>query len=321
MDLSIISSSNLARFETRGTKATNDADAKIREQIVAAFLHLLFVDPSSEKTLPSELRNSDRYLRVQARLLAAFERLPARASRSGSVVGFTHRGGRRTNHDFDIFLSDAPTSSELRLELKFGGSIHDQPQILQLYVNNPGIQGTLGLHYGHYFYDDGYLHRICEEIGVQPPARAPYLAALFGTRAAESPFVELRKARTEGGYEAWIDEVVHESIDAYLTALGNDLPGFINIGGLETRLIAQTDKYFLSIDPDGGDYAVEQILPIHLTATGETSFLTRPSGTKSSLRVHMQSGAVAVALLRWKNRNGVLGPAWQVDLKPPPGPG
>lgn len=317
MDLSVVSLSNLERFETRGTKATNDADAKIRESLVGAFLHLLFVDPASEKSIPKAIRDSERYVRVRGRLLAAFQSLPKAASRSGTVVGFKHRGGRTLNYDFDIFLSDKP-SSPVPLELKFGESIYDQPQILQLYVNSPSLKGAKGLHYGHFFYDAGYLATICTKRGVPLPDRAAYLARVFGTQATTSPFTELRDARiSDPVFVTWMDDVVHSSIDTYLTVLGKDLAGHFNLAGLSARLLAQTDKCFLSIEPTGGPYGVEKIDVKHLTATGKTSFRSRRDGRKSSLCVHMKSGAIAAALLRWKNRTGVLGPAWQVDLTPP----
>lgn len=315
-DSIVITDTALETFEMRGTKKTNDEDAKVREALVGTFLRLLYIEPQLESLLPAHLRESERYLRVKTRLREAFEGLGKAAGRTGGIVGFTHQGGRRRNYDFGISFGDDP-ENPLLLELKYGQSIFDQPQILSLYVNAPELQGTKGVNYAHYFYDEGYVHQLCERIGVEVPERVDYLVEVFGTSGDTSPFAQLKEARADDALRLWMDDVSHRSIDSYLTEVEADLPGFLDIQGLSRRIYEQVEKYFLSISPVGGPYTIERIEAAHLAASGETAFKLRPDGRRSSLLIFMESGAVAAALLRWKNHNVVQGPAWQIGISPP----
>jgi hypothetical protein len=227
-------------------------------------------------------------------------------------------GGRSRNYDFDgVFVDDQGEFEEFKIELKRGSSIYDQPQFAQYYAKAGELIASGVIPYAEFFYDN-YLLSVTDMVGLERPLRDEYLENCFRTDEEVMLHTARLKALDLPGSatQAALQRIAFRSIDAYLEFLESD-PMSIDVAMLQRRLNEQNDKVFISWDAATKTFSSEIFSPGAMTIVGHPTMKCRPSGERSAVVVRNAAGHAIEALLRWKNRNCCLGPAWQVSLREP----
>lgn len=316
MDLNEISLANLRNFEEKGERASSSQLNESRERLLEAMVCLIFLTPDREHELPNEVRASPLYSRIKGRVAEAFVSLQelAIAPQAGILQSYSQRGGRGENFDGLAEYRTPGGIVRIKVEQKRGESIHKQPQFAQYYVVKPEIQGTFP-NYAEFMYDGGFVSQLCAIAEVPMIERDVYLREVSKTNSPLEPFAALRLlAIGNDEINSNLKEISYSSISEYLAALDGNMPHGIALEGLQETLDTQQGKYFLSIHDSPDPYVWETFDPADLQLTGEHSLKARPDGRFSSLLLRTKGAATIEMLLRWKNRQPILGPAWQVKL-------
>ena len=156
--------------------------------------------------------------------------------------------------------------------------------------------------YAEFFYDN-YLDRICALSNIQKPDKVTYLNTVYQSDHDVNPFYgQLRECETS--FYKQKQAIVRESIKDYLQTYGQT----IQLDLLTADLQQQAKKTFILWDLN--QFHAETIQPDELCIEkfdcikrNNTVVLVSKAGTKHNL------------LLRWRNRLGVLLPAWQISLE------
>jgi hypothetical protein len=234
---------------------------------------------------------------------------------TGDLVNVTRQGGRSKNYDFDgSFLGNSGSQQKLKIELKRGDSIYDQPQFLQLYAKaGDMVTGTIEPYSAWFF--DNYISDVAKLAGVTAPTRSEYLKKCFGTNYEVFEHTKLlyRLDVRGSSVNKRLQALAFTSIDEYLAKLESD-HSLVDLKSIQARLDAQLGKLFVSWSPDSQDFAVEVFSKESMALTSSISMKKRSSGQRSCLVITNQAGQPIQALLRWKNHNCLLGPAWQISL-------
>lgn len=190
---------------------------------------------------------------------------------------FRSCGGRTYRHDFEVEHEGRIE----RIEFKVGRSIWDAPQVIQLSAFKSFLPG-----YPKYYYDN-YL-----------PARRPdwatYESEVRKIKSDHPFFLELRNAKPA--------DAARRSIAAFLAEHGPS----IDLQAFEREIDSVFGKTYIMWSIATGSFSVER--------------LEQPNGWRYVGVTHnsviLESGRyICKLMLRWKNRNGVLNPAWQVSLQ------
>ena len=237
------------------------------------------------------------------------------AATTGDLVSVTRQGGRSKNYDFDgSFQCGSGSKKQLRIELKRGDSIYDQPQFLQLYAK-AGDMVTASIEpYSAWFYDN-CISEVVKLAGVTAPTRSEYLNKCFGTdyEVFEHTKLLYRLDVRGSSVNKKLQTLAFNSIDKYLAKLESN-HSLVDLKSIQSRLDSQLGKLFVSWSPDTQEFAVEIFSKKSMTLTSSISTKKRSSGKRSCLVITNQAGQPIQALLRWKNHNCLLGPAWQISL-------
>lgn len=308
--LDAFSSSTQGRGESG---ATNDD----RETAI----EMLFSEnPSERALLTGDPSDGARWQAIQAKFQRALTSFMATGGHGvpvavGSLSSVNRQGGRTRNYDFDGgFVSSNGTVLTLKIELKRGESIYDQPQFLQLYAKQGDMVTSAIEPYASWFYDN-YISSVTLLAGVAAPTKAEYLARCFGTNYDVFEHTKVLYRLDVGGsaMNRKLKALAFKSIDGYLSNLESN-PALVDLGAIQRRLDAQLGKLFVSWDPIQQDFVVEVFSKASMTLSGHISFKKRRDGQRSCLVVTNMASQPIQALLRWKNHNCLLGPAWQISL-------
>lgn len=296
-------------------RESNDELNSLREQLIVALIN---ADEDDRRSFRSRVSATSRLDEISVALDEALSDLPGvRPDLAGhGLISVERKGGRRFNYDFIFHFSDGPSTMELRVELKRGNSIFDQPQFLSLYVNSAGVISSSIRNYAEYFYDFWFPH-LQEVSGCASVSRDFYLQHVFGTKYEESPFDFLyRFAKASDDNRRALSHLQHRSIHDYLSWI-KGIAGSIDFPNLQARLYGQLDKVFLSWNPRTARFSWERFLVNELSLVGTVRTKANPSGQTSTIVLETQTGQELQLLLRWKNNPCVKGPAWQVRLTSP----
>jgi hypothetical protein len=278
-----------ADFFVKSTKVDNDAANKRREAYLAGLYDIAITDdtPAQLKLLHAEWRKA----------LDSLCPIPFTAVRVNSA------GGRSKNYDFQVDYSaaDGAIVHRQKVEFKHGASsISAQPQFLSLAAKDiPFPQG-----YAEFYYDH-FLPAYCATdsgITVAPPERETYLKLIHSNNYDSHPFFRCLYDREETA-KAAKRTIVRNSTKAYLEAYAEKCD-LAHLGSLMTA--KQDGKAFLMWD----------MSVFHI------GFLTAADLTPTEFRGVRNGNTIILGtathtlklLLRWKNHNGVLFPAWQISL-------
>lgn len=300
----------------RGTNDSMNADRELaiemlfsRDQAVRDLLLRISPDRSAWAVIRRECETA-----INGFMSVGADGVPAQ---QGHIESVEKVGGRSKNFDFEgKFETSSGREVRLKIELKRGESIYDQPQFLQLYARDGEMVTSKSPSYAEWFYDN-YLKTVVRLAGTSTPPKQEYLRKCCGTNYEVFPHTKVLYGRLEAGESAAatkLKEIAYESIDSYLAAL-ETRPELVDLAAIQARLDQQIGKLFLSWDPIRKKFAVEVFSTAAMRLSGAISFKRRPTGERSCLVVTNQAGHPIEALLRWKNRSCLLGPAWQISLK------
>jgi hypothetical protein len=277
-------------------RADNDANNTAREKILEA----------CAAGLPEECVNDPEYGEKWRTLSAKFdEKIRAMTTTEFDRYVVQRKAGRNYNYDFLVTFYKTDVQVDIvKVEFKFGvRTIGELPQFYQKSTTWEIMSGPL---YHEFFYDRGYL---AEMMALDPNApemvdRETYLRFVKQTNYDCHPIFRYLYDNEEIQPQIR-KKIVKQSITDYLTEneANFQLPAFLS----SVQQSQEGKKYLMY---SGGDLYIE-----------EFSFLTDPDmavfkGIVRNNTYVVSSGNYQFGLLlRWKNHQGVLNPAWQVSVK------
>ena len=276
-------------FLPSGGRAKNDANNRARED---ALLELTRDDITECATLKQDLH------------LALASLCPFDFSR----YELTKKAGRGHSYDFDLAFYSGSGSGDLllcviKLEFKYGSSSIEK--LPQFYQKNTawGITPVL---YHDFFYDGPYLDEICLHCPDAPekPDRETYMRHIMKTTYSCHPFFQYLYDN-EAIKQKDKDAIVKRSIREFLAAYGSQ----IDVAAVASKIMStQTNKQYLLYDPKSKTFLCQSCDFLD----GELTFVR----VKKNNTIVLTNGAYEFKLLlRWKNHQGILNPAWQVSVK------
>ena len=212
-------------------------------------------------------------------------------------IKITKKAGRGHNHDFGIqfSLQEVPVHTQ-DVEFKHNArSIENLPQFLSLYEKQLG--------YVPYYYHNHLPKYLATDPGITEPIpdEATYTSKVYSSAYSCHPFFQQLYDRDDIQHAAKV-AVVNESISEFLKARASSLDTEWLAGEFSRT---QKDKKYILWDLN--NFHVEE-LPIVGTLTY--------AGVKGGNRILVNGESAQYSLLlRWRNRKGVLLPAWQISLK------
>lgn len=268
--------SSIKFFHEINEKKNNDSSNKIRETII----HRLLTNDIPDEWFIIDKRWND--LKVELFKVIKTD-----------IYKIELKGGR--SNSFDFLLRNG--NDLLKLELKYNADRIDKcPQFLNISAFN-FIKGE---DYASYYYDK-YIHVIAKLADIEIPEKEIYMKYIYNCNYDKHPFFRTLYNKDKE-IEKEKKKIVDESIKAYLNGIELEIDE-IN----KTLMEKEKDKLYL-LYKKGRFYTdkIEEdelkVISIDKIKNNNTVILNTKSKTKIAM------------LLRWKNRKGVLYPAWQVSL-------
>ena len=209
------------------------------------------------------------------------------------------KGGRGNNSDFEI----SDSSKKYNLEFKFGGtSVDSIPEFFNPAADKP-FHPEL---YARFFYQK-YLPKLAELYGLTDiPTEAVYMKEIHKNSSKVAFFKSFKeKDDLKSPLYKQKREIVAASITEFLTLYKDQT----NLAILTAELQrSQENKHFLLYE--NGAFYHDAIKPDELIAES-----VLPIRNGNLLVIQMKEpGTKLEMLLRWKNRLGILFPAWQISM-------
>ena len=263
------------------------------------------LNKAREETLAGILYRTDDTLTVYERELKAkwHTCLLSFCSVDHDTISIERMAGRRNNYDFLVkYLRDGVEVHSEKIEFKHNAkALKSIPQFLSLAIKNL----TFDKDYAEYYYDNYLLQYVATDAGITVPVpeKAVWLSKVDSANYDGDPFFRQLKDREETFANIEKSKVVNDSITAYLEAHGRSLD------------LAQLSSEFRRTQ-SGKQYALWDL----------NNFRVAPPLSDFDdlvyVGLHKKKNAILVngrttrykLLLRWKNRSGVLYPAWQISL-------
>lgn len=304
----LLSPKDINTFTTGNIKKFNDSFNKTREAIFKEISDAIITGSPCPNSTDSHF--GEEWLRIYNAIRLTINQIVPTGAKPTEM---RYMAGRGNNYDFKLISESSPHRiHEIKLELKRGQSIYDQPQFLSLYATAELVSGEP---YPNFCYDNYIIQRPCFR-RHSPPDKPTYLRLIYGTEYAKHPFFEsLYTADNSGSKADKIErsKIVDISIDDYLK---NHAMSGLRLEVLQNRLEAQLNKLFLSWNNTAGKFNIERFSKDDTIIVGKPFLRTSRSGLANTIGVKVKSGNQILALLRWKNHKGVLGPAWQIKMVP-----
>jgi len=205
-------------------------------------------------------------------------------------VQVSRNGGRRHHYDFTLeYYRETRLVDTKHVEFKFGKNMKSLPQILSMYSHFDIFPQTYAV-----FYYERYLDQYLSYVGIEKPLLSDYLNHVYGIDYSHPFFATLREREVEHKKEK--AEIVNDSIRHYLETNATQ----IVLPTLYEKLQSSQQKTFLLWNEEKFTSHRLEFEPLEYKGYTKNTILI--SSGVYSLRL----------LLRWKNRKGILGPAWQI---------
>jgi len=268
---------------------TNDSKNKRREKILLdthnGLTAIFFQDPtygSQWQTLATQLKEAEKEL-----------------MKSDGPLTLKAKGGRSNNSDFE--LSDG--IKKINLEFKFGGkSVDSIPEFF-----NPAADKPFHSELYARFFHQKYLAKLVELYGLTDmPTEQIYMKEIH-KNSSKNPFFKsfYDKDDLKSPLYKQKRDIVATSITEFLTLYKDQTNLEILTAELQR---SQENKHFLLYE-DGKFYHDE------IKATELIADSILPIRNGNLLVVQMKEPNTKIEmLLRWKNRLGILFPAWQISM-------
>jgi hypothetical protein len=292
-------------FESSAGKGRgqNDSNNTVRELVLE---HIL--TPACNKFTANDSPLADKWQNIRNNWRTSLTQL----AETQGIVKYTdilviHNGGRGSRCDYEVTFTDAePPTDPIKVEFKF----HEMPQFLNLPANKP-THPTL---YAEFYYNHA-LDKVLEILGIPPnekPLYTEWSRYLYNSVSSKHPFyVRMKAAEDEhmkrsGAKKSPQTEVVAESIRDYL----NQFVAMTDLEFLTREFQTQREKHFLIYNYNTMKFHHDMYTPEELTAKR----VSHISNNNTLVIETNQPGSYIHLLLRWKNHQGILFPAWQIKL-------
>jgi hypothetical protein len=277
-------------FLTRGIgRGNNDANNKKREAVLCMLYHATgdFLADATWSSMQTKWR----------------EFLGTLCSAPYDDVRVHQRGGRSENYDLDItYLHTGVAVSTVKAEFKHNAaSLAALPQYFSPADNKP----YMPVRYADFFYGH-YIDQVCPT-GVEKPDRDTYLSLVYSDNYSRHPMFQALRDSDRANRDRCPParaRVVKDSIAAYLDEYKTQL----NMAELSKDIRErQMGKVFILWDlntfrSDTIHDDEMEIASVEGVKNKNVLVAVSKAGTKHNM------------LLRWKNHQGVLYPAWQISL-------
>jgi hypothetical protein len=291
--------SDIECFFTTSKKQKNDETNNVREDI----LEIINVMPDENFNDPVY---GPRWMKVRTSWNDALKMVADKTSVHGyTSVKIFKKGGRTSHYDFSVsYYNEDVLIATRQIEFKNGAKdITDLPQFLCLAANKPFLPETYDT-----FYYKNWLGRYiaCDsDITEQVPSLLLYIKSVShltpkDINNSSSAFFSQLKSR-EKFFKLEKKRVINSSITDYLTRYGN----LIDIEYMYDKFKnTQSNKHYLLWC--NGKFYYDTL------SISEMKFHSIKNGNM----IVLNSGNTQYELLlRWKNHNGILNPAWQIGMK------
>lgn len=277
-------------FYNKGSsKSQNDAQNKIREDVIV-FL---------ENELSPEYAAVERWQHLYTNFHETISLLcPVPEYQHVKII---KKAGRMYNYDFDVVYFAGTETHTIKLEFKHNSSkLEKIPQILSLQDRFGLIRG---LSYTEYYYAN-YLDKYLDAIMYKgpKPTLSEYMSLVTGTSPDKHEmFMSMRAG--EGGTltAAIVNESIHTYLTTYITHFDTEK--------LSQKLAeSQANKYFLMWDLS--QFHVDTLTAVDLDIKHIELKKTKNINTIIAISLTTEYHL----LLRWRNHNGILNPAWQIKI-------
>ena len=273
------------------SKATNDCDNKIREQILYEIV---------KDTIPHKWYSTvSEWKKIKTLFLQSLKNI---SKCKFKKLDIEYKAGRKYNYDFTVYYLNQNNDiiNQINIEFKFNcKKITNYPQFLAVSSKH----FIKDLDYAEYFYDN-YLNEVLDLIDIDEiPYKKDYMKFIYQIDYDKlNIFKELYKNETK--IKDLKKKIVDTSIKKYLTSVVKLDIEDIN----KTFESKQTNKTYIMYN-DGLFYedsiSKDELTVIGIEKINKNNCLILE--TNSSSKIHM--------LLRWKNHAGILYPAWQISIK------
>lgn len=300
-----IKASDIELFDKKGEgRENNDKYNKIRELILPLLLTDIYkLDPLYGK----------KWEHHQSELNIVLRKISPCGDEYDSIE-LQKKGGLNNNFDYSVIYHVEEYKFIIpKLEFKFNAfSIQKTPQWLSMYYkDNFNIINT-DCGYPSYFYDN-YVPQLCEiyNFNIDMITKDDYFKNLYKSSSNHPFFIMLYKADSDPTMKKQTDKktnLVHESIDKFLTM---NLSNVICKPMTDKFQQSNKHKNFILWDCKTQKFNLDMFIPDELTVTSVV-------GIKNKNCIIVQTKCPTTRhklLLRWKNHNGVLGPAWQISTE------
>lgn len=213
---------------------------------------------------------------------------------------FERKGGRKFNYDFLMkFTKNSEIIMEIPLEFKFNvDTVKKYPQFLSMSSNN-----FTEYHYVEYFYDN-YVPSLSTLYDIEIPLKDVYMSEIHKCSSKHIFFKTLKEQ--EKKYKEEKSKLVNLSIEEYLNKIIDE--ELFNLDSLNSKLMEQIGKVYLL-------WTKEQKIKFEEFLEEDLYVLSISHIKNNNTLVMLTENCEIHLLLRWKNRKGILYPAWQISIR------
>ena len=288
---------DLAVFGQASNKCKNDSANKMRENIICAIIN--------NKIPKKYYENSNDWRNMKKHLITIIE--DVFELKKYFKITCTKIAGRKANFDFSISIYMTKILyMKKNIEFKFNAkSITKAPQFLSLASN-------FNTSYAEYVYDT-YNQELTQVYELPHISRVDYLKYIHQTDYSKHEwFNKLKKQETNIKKKSIKKKIVDKSIHEYLTNNINK----IDIAQFNEKLyLSQKNKNFIMYCPITKNFYADVITDSELTIVSMHLNIKKNNLCNNIICDTLNPNTKLVMLLRWKNTNGILFPAWQISIK------
>lgn len=282
---------NINLFYKKNKREDNDKSNKIREIILYLILN---------NNIPEEWYIDERWSSLKDKLIKFINNNFNDLEYSN--IKYHYKAGRINNYDYmlEFINSDNSVIKKVYLEFKYNcAKLNDYPQFLSKSANS-FIKET---DYASFFYNN-YLSEIAELYSLEIPDKINYLKYVYNSNYNKHTFFKKLK-EDEEKFKKQKKDIVIKSIKDYLE------------NNLELH-IDEINKYFQDTQINktyilykNGEFYLDKLSIQELTIIDISHI-----NNNNTIVLNTQKNTTKISmLLRWKNHQGILYPAWQISLK------
>lgn len=312
-------SSVSAFFGPVDSRAGNGGQSEHRERVVEMLLasHL----EALREAMKADEEFGEAWARLHEGLLEELARFADHDEEldGARAVDATRAGGRGNRYDFDGVFRDADRLLSVKLELKKASDFYAYPEFLQVPARSGNVEIPELESYPGFFYDE-YVDVMAASVGVEPPDRDWYTAKVLQSKHTIHPMFEALHDAQKSSEDAIAEgkAIADKSIDRYLVEIVGESSEHLNWPRLNADFLEQTEKVFICWDSRSERFNAQRLRREEMMPTGSVRFERGNQSNVHTLALETEAGSKITMLLRWKNRPGVLYPAWQIKAHRPP---